>query len=234
MHARRGQALVETVIALPLFLLMMFGMYWAVQSSVLAERVQLGVRYAGLIGSKSQPYVDYSLYTVYGNLNGASHTATTPTCFAPTGDVFTGTGPYLDPSGAGTAKFWQPVTNSPAGSCNGPTDPTLVAIVDPNMTKTALLLHDDTALTATLNVPNYLSGALGSTTKFAAAQNFFRSADLGDMIHCYAPVSAAVSASLTPANDTTSPIAAPTPLPPIPDQTVLAPVASCATSGTGP
>lgn len=97
-HAQRGQALAETVIALPLFLLAMFAMIWAVQASVLAERVQLGVRYAGVIGSKSQPYLDYSLYTVYGNLNGTSKVATQP-CFQPTGDVLMGRGPYLDPAG---------------------------------------------------------------------------------------------------------------------------------------
>ncbi len=229
-HAQRGQALVETVIALPLFLLAMFAMIWAVQSSVLAERVQLGVRYAGVIGSKSQPYLDYSLYTVYGNLNGLSQVATQP-CFAPTSDVLLGHGPYLDPAGKATAPFWQPAAGTTNGTCNGPSNPNLVAITDSNLSKTALLLHDASSLSTALNVPGYLSGALGSTTRLSASQNFFRSADLGDMIHCYAAVGAAVSASLTPANDTTSPLTAPAPLPAVPDQTVLAPVAACTNSG---
>ena len=65
--APRGQALLETAIALPLFLLALFGTIWAVQYSSQAERTQSMVRWGGLIGGASDTVNDYSLLTLYGS-----------------------------------------------------------------------------------------------------------------------------------------------------------------------
>ena len=75
----RGQALLETVIALPLFLLSLFGIMWAVHEVTLAERTQLGVRYAGVVGAASQPYNQYSLDALY---RAAVNSSVTPTARA--------------------------------------------------------------------------------------------------------------------------------------------------------
>jgi Flp pilus assembly protein TadG len=48
-HAQRGQAVVETVLFLPMFLLALFGVMWTAQAAVQYERTQSAVRYAGLI-----------------------------------------------------------------------------------------------------------------------------------------------------------------------------------------
>jgi hypothetical protein len=58
----RGQALTETTIALPLFLMGLFGVMWAVREGAMSERVQMGVRYGGVVTQLSNPYASYSLY----------------------------------------------------------------------------------------------------------------------------------------------------------------------------
>ena len=56
MTRSRGQALVETVISLPLFILALFAMIWGIRAGVMAERVQSGVRNAGIVLSHADPY----------------------------------------------------------------------------------------------------------------------------------------------------------------------------------
>ena len=63
--AQRGTAMIESAIFLPLFLLVLFGIIWAVQSSVQSERVQIAVRYDGFVSNEAAPYVGYSLYGLY-------------------------------------------------------------------------------------------------------------------------------------------------------------------------
>ena len=65
----RGQALFETAISLPLFILAMYGLFWAVRTATLSERLQIGARYGGLVSSLKNPYLSYSLYNLYATLD---------------------------------------------------------------------------------------------------------------------------------------------------------------------
>src|SRR5271156_821347 len=65
----RGQALTETTIALPLFLMGLFGIMWAVREGAMSERVQMGVRYGGVVTQLANPYADYSLYAMYATID---------------------------------------------------------------------------------------------------------------------------------------------------------------------
>src|SRR5579872_2831353 len=56
LRAQRGTAMVESAIFMPLFLLILFGIIWAVQSSVQSERVQIAVRYGGFVSNEAAPY----------------------------------------------------------------------------------------------------------------------------------------------------------------------------------
>ena len=69
-HAR-GQAVLETALFMPLFLLGLFGVMLAGKEGALSERVQLGIRYGGVISSLQQPYLSYSIYSMYSTIDGS-------------------------------------------------------------------------------------------------------------------------------------------------------------------
>lgn len=96
-HASRAQAVFETALVLPVFLVAFFALLWAMRDSSLAERVQLGVRYTGLVQSLADPYASFSLYTMYATIdNNAPREA--QACFPGTQTVVT----------QGHTSFWQP------------------------------------------------------------------------------------------------------------------------------
>jgi hypothetical protein len=72
MHHQRGQAVVETVIFLPMFMFVLYGMIWAIQTAVQYERVESAVRYSGLVSQYTNPYSNYSLYALYGQLGSTT------------------------------------------------------------------------------------------------------------------------------------------------------------------
>src|ERR1700735_4951394 len=123
---QRGQALIETAIMLPIFLFTMYGIMYASNTGALWERAQLGVRYAGVLSAESNPYLDYSLYTLYNNLNGNSFVPT-QSCFTPPPQSVQGGALTTIPPSEGTATsnsnthaypgFWQPTSITP--SCDG-------------------------------------------------------------------------------------------------------------------
>ena len=55
------QAFFETAIAIPIFLISLFGVMWAYRTGILSEQVQQSVRYGGLVSALADPYESYSL-----------------------------------------------------------------------------------------------------------------------------------------------------------------------------
>ncbi|MDQ2908826.1 MAG: pilus assembly protein, partial [Candidatus Eremiobacteraeota bacterium] len=217
-HAR-GQALLETALFMPLFLLGLFGVMLAAKQGALTEKVQLGIRYGGVISSLEQPYLSYSAYSMYATLDGSP--STNP-------NKCSGVASSADSDlTVGRATFWQPISGSVTPTCLGGIS--LVA----GQTQNILLEDSYIGLTAQVPADGYLSAnALGgSTTETAsAAENFIRSPDAGTLLSC-TPLGDAVKASLEGQQDNLTPDSpASTPFPvSVPPTPVIVAPAVCKT-----
>ncbi|MEA2663759.1 MAG: hypothetical protein QOI11_703 [Candidatus Eremiobacteraeota bacterium] len=186
----RGQALIETAIALPVFLIAMFGVIWALQSGVLGERVQMAARYGGMVSAQGNPFQQYSLYGVYGAAIG---TPVVAPCGLPPAQMLSGGSPLVAPA-APSPQFWQP-SGSPAvsGKC-GRTLSTAAGLSGPK-----LLGHAQLTVDATNDVPLSLQAAFGGAlTPWNATVNQLESPDMGTLVACYPELKAAFAASVTP------------------------------------
>ncbi len=188
---------------MPLFLLGLFGTFWAVRESALSERIQEGVRYGGLVSAQTNPYTSYSLYAMYSLLDGGTLPLGRTSCTVDLGPSLT----------ANRGTFWQPAS-PPTFTCKPSTS--LVGGATQN------LLLQDIYLNATTSSPvdGYLtSHVLGTTTTpLSAAQNYFRSPDVGTLMSCTS-VGADLKISLEGGSDTTTATSAATPLPLAPNAT---------------
>src|ERR1700677_3057006 len=81
-HRQRGAALLETALVLPVLLGALYAVVWGIRVGVVTERSEQVVRYAGVLEQQQNPYLDYSLYTLYNNLGGVSNVPTQP-CAVP-------------------------------------------------------------------------------------------------------------------------------------------------------
>lgn len=217
-HAR-GQALLETALFMPLFLLGLFGVMLAAKEGALTEKVQLGIRYGGVISSLEQPYLSYSAYSMYATIDGSP--STNP-------NKCSGVAPSADTAlTVGRASFWQPISGSITPTCLGGLS--LVAAPTQNI----LLENSYIGLTAQAPADGYLSANVlgGSTYETAAAgENFIRSPDAGSLLSC-TPIGDAVKASLEGEEDTLTPDSSPsTPFPQsVPPTSVIVAPAVCKT-----
>jgi hypothetical protein len=187
----RGQALLETAIALPVFLIAMFGVIWALQAGVLGERVQMAARYGGMVSAQGNPFQQYSLYGVYGAAVG---TPVVAPCGLPSAQMLSGGGPLVAPA-APSPQFWQPSgTPAVSGKC-GRTLSTAAGLSGPK-----LLGHAQMTVDATNDVPLSLQAAFGgASTPWNATVNQLQSPDMGTLVACYPELQAGFAASVNPA-----------------------------------
>ncbi len=215
-NAERGQATLETALFLPLFLLVLFGVIWAVQSSVVGERSQMAVRFAGLISNEANPYDRYSLGALYDGLPGVAQSEVY-TCVTPAPDALMNDGNFPGPT---TPQFFQPTGGTATGTCSqGETH-----LTGGTMTAPLLFLQTRSSIAATTNVPSYISAVLGATQNLTATQNFIDGPDIHTILTCYNDGSTddlgtvvADSLTDTAVNATT----APTPIPDSPSTAAL-------------
>lgn len=187
LRAQRGTAMIESAIFLPLFLLILFGIIWAVQSSVQSERVQIAVRYGGLVSNEAAPYVGYSLYGLY---LAASAPAVTTTCSAPTTDALTNSGTFPGPT---SPPFWSPESGQTQGSCTKGT----AVLTGGNLSSSVVFLHTLSNITTQVQVPTPLQPTLNTANQaLSASENFFDTPDLGTIMSCYSDLNSAVQQSL--------------------------------------
>jgi hypothetical protein len=218
LDSQRGQALIETVICVPLFLFGLFGVIWAIQLGVQYERVEGAVRYAGLVSETINPYTDYSLYSMYGQLSvtsiapnpcatpiasalsyGAPYTVTSPLASAASQTV-TASPPFWDPSTTPSTSCSQ---NFGAGSglhgsaAGTPDDPQYAPHLQ---VEDYLFSAIQPKITSTVAVPSFLSSVLGTSTSTASTGEWFwRGLTIQQIMYCYQqvgqtwPVSAAPS-----------------------------------------
>jgi hypothetical protein len=222
MRLARGQALLETVIFLPLTLLTLWAVIWVAQYGVMSERVQSAVRYSGLISNQINPYVEYSLYVLYNSLGPASSNAPIPisTCNAPTTDALTNSGTYPGPT---TAPFWMATPIPPSVTCSFPQSKVAAFT---GLNQTALALSNTPIVQAQTIVPLYLSAAMQFGNVISqpnmpsnASLNFMKPADMRTLMTCHPGFQSTIGSSLQPTlppaspGTTPSPISEPMPLP---------------------
>jgi hypothetical protein len=219
----RGQALLETAIAMPLFLLGLYGVIWAMKDASLSARAQLAVRYGGMVDSLKQPYPAYSLYAMYATIDDVIPPTNTA-CYS--GDIAQ--------LSAGYSPFWLPASSAALVS---PCASAITIVSGPETyTQPVILRNNYSSIDTTTNVNGYISetalhGLTATTTR--AAENFFRSPDVGTILTC-TTLGAVVKASLEGKSDTAVPTTLTTAMPTTP---TTAPVvtgssAACAPSTT--
>ena len=178
----RGQALIEMAIALPVFLLAMFGVVWALQTGVLGERIQLVARYGGMVSAQINPYQQYSLYAMY---SAAANNAAPVACTAPPSDLLANAGPLASP--APTAPpFWQPTT----GSTQSSTTCTRTYSTAAGLTTPKVFGSANVTVAATNDVPGFLQPFVGKTMPWSATMNQMRSPDMAALAACYPDLAA--------------------------------------------
>jgi hypothetical protein len=215
----RGQALVETAVALPVFLLAMFGVMWALQTGVLGERIQLVARYGGMVSAEINPYQQYSLYAMY---SASANAAAPVACTAPPGNLLSEGAPLTAPAPA-AQPFWQPS----GGSTQTATTCTRTFSAASGLSTPKVFGSANVTVNATSDVPEFLQPFLGGTMPANASMNQMRSPDMAAIAACYPKISAAFKDSVSPPNP---PPALPgTDVPPIatPDTAALAPDGGC-------
>lgn len=186
--SQRGQALVETAIFMPFFLLSFFALIWAAQTSSLSERVQIGVRQGGLVAQQVQPYNAYSLYAMYATLDGAP----------PILNTSCAKGDATNLSSVRTT-FFRPKSidsNDCAGS---------YSVLTAGFDNAVILQNDYISLSASAPAPNFLlaNGIAGLNSSTRATQNFFRSPSL-EVLACVTGVGAVIKANLEGGFDTSA------------------------------
>jgi hypothetical protein len=202
MRAERGQALVETVVFLPMFLLALFGIMWAVQAAVQNERVQSTVRYNGMILQHDNPYASYSLYAMYAQLG--TTTVPNPPCPPPIADPLSDASPTYT-SGT-SAPFWSPSIN-PIVICIkfGTHNIGTVGIPAGTGLNQDLLLstYGVVALSFT-SAPAQLQAALGAFTLTRALATFFQPVGVNVILACYPTLNTQIQNSLQYTNDSST------------------------------
>lgn len=195
LHAR-GQALVETAIALPVFLLVMFGVVWSLQIGVLGERVEMVARYGGMVSARINPYQQYSLYAVYSAAGGAPLASP---CVAPPTAIVDNGGPLAAPA-AQSQPFWQALSGSEAAfaACDK------FVAASSNLSAPMLLGRSTISVEAATAVPDALQPMLGPQRQRLANLNQFQSPDMSTLVGCYAELQAAFEHSVDPTTDSSS------------------------------
>ena len=176
-HGQRGTALIETAIALPVALLSLFGLVWGMQLSTINERVQIAIRYTGMLATQSQAFHDYSLYTLYNAL-GTDPTVSTSPCSGITTDVLQG-GSDIAAQTLTVPSFWQPgsiiVNGNSATACTTH----VTTLSNSNLSRSYVFLETDASIDAT--VPVTFAAYVADAN---ASQRFYRTPDLTSVVRC--------------------------------------------------
>jgi hypothetical protein len=203
---------------MPLLLLALFGVIWAMKEAALSARTQLAVRYGGMVDSLQQPYVAYSLYTMYATIDNVVPPANAA--------CYNGDSAQLT---AGYAPFWLPTSFAPLVL---PCASSVVVVTGPEAyTQPVILRNNYSSLFATTTASGIVLNGT-TTTTVRAAENFFRSPDVGTVLTC-TTLGSVVKNSLEGRNDPNVPTSLTTAMPTNPTTTAVVPsgtTAACAPS----
>jgi len=209
-HAQRGQALVETVIFLPMFLFALFGMLWAVKIAVQSERVQSAIRYTWSISQRTNPYGSFSFYSMYSELGVA--TVPTVACKTQLVDPLSDAAPTY--TSTASPPFFSPLTTpTPSclytgylfyfggtrldGSADGSAQDVLATVQEPT-------------IASTVGVPTALASTIGSNSSAVSTAFVYQQVGLNVLLACYPGLNTLVENSLDISKDTSSGLTPPT------------------------
>jgi Flp pilus assembly protein TadG len=186
MHAQRGQALVETLLLLPVALVMLFALLYFTRYGVLAERAESAVRYAALVSYEAP--AQYSAADIYDAV-----APNAPPAGACPANVVTDTVTVLDGTGTSgsAAAFWKP-DHAATATCT---------VSTANFGGAAwaayhYLTVTKHTVTASLDVPPYVVALLGSTGTVTSTLAYAHSDPPSTIVYCVANTAAAVAAGL--------------------------------------
>jgi hypothetical protein len=204
-HRQRGAALLETALVLPILLGSLYAVVWGIRVGLVTERAEEVVRYAGVLQQEQNPYLDYSLNTLYNNLGGTSNVPTQP-CAIPNENFLRG-GSIATVAGetATTVEFG--AFFLPTSLTVGCATPVRVDLTT-GYSRDYLMLTQAPIVTADVNAnfSGVLPGAAAlGTEAFTRTMPFFRSPDLSSLLHCSTQLGGAVTASLEPSTDGSTP-----------------------------
>jgi Flp pilus assembly protein TadG len=186
MHAQRGQALVETMVFLPIALVMLFALLYFARFGVLEERAQSAVRHAALL-SYEVP-AQYSASDIYDAIapNAPPVAACPANVVTDTVSILNGTGP------SGSAQpFWKP--DHPAtATCTVST----ANFGGASWAAYHYLTVTTHSVSGSLDVPPYVGSVLGLTGTVTAKLAYAHSDPPSTIVYCVGNVAAAVSAGL--------------------------------------
>lgn len=189
--ASRGQTLAESMLFIPIVLLLLFGTIYISQFAVTSERSQTAVRYGGNTSFSSASSQIFSVARVYDIIGGGSPLS----CPTPPAGIITGASPLPGPA---SAPYWQPA--SVTTSCSMFTQP---------RANGGFLAASREVATATVNVPSYIS-SIGHSVSAGASEAYVHPADPGVIMTCSTVVSTQLNSSLRPA--AASPLPSVTPM----------------------
>jgi hypothetical protein len=207
MHAQRGQALLELVISVPLFVFILLALLTVIAISVQSERLPQALRYNGLVAQQFDPNANYSLYVLYEN--AGTSTLVYPACVSPTNSTVPGGSGILGGTaplpGSNIAPFWAPYA-APVGSCVS-SGPTGFGASSYGLFNDLLLQYDQTTLTTSAWGP--LKSLFTSAVSLTANANFFSSPGLPLVLGCYPTLNTIILNSLQPATTGSVPVEGP-------------------------
>ncbi|HET9029860.1 MAG TPA: TadE family protein [Candidatus Aquilonibacter sp.] len=172
-NASRGQTLIETIIALPIVLLVIFGILYVARVGVVGERAQLALRYGGIAGFIANSSA-YSAANIYENLDPSSIPQPCPT---PAAGAFSDSAPFPGPS---SAPFWQPDSIGTGTPCQ----PAVFGLGGAQFLASHFFSATSLSVSAGIDVPAYLQSVLGTSSTVAAAEAFVHPAFPGMILYC--------------------------------------------------
>jgi Flp pilus assembly protein TadG len=185
-HAQRGQALVETMVFLPVALVVLFAILYFARFGVLEERAQSAVRYAALMSYESPS--EYSAAGIYATVAANAPLATTclPSVVTDTVTALSGTGP------SGSAQpFWKP--DHPATAVCTVSTANFGGAVWAAYHYVTVTKH---SVTASMDVPAYVTSVLGVTGTVTASLAYAHADPPSTIIYCVSNTADAVAAGL--------------------------------------
>jgi hypothetical protein len=196
-HAQRGQALLELVVSVPLFVFALLALLAVIAIAVQSERAPQVLRYNGLVAQQFDPYSNYSLYEMYENAGTTS--IVTPQCVSPIDPSVPGGSGILSGSnplpGSNSQPFWAPAS-APTGSCVS-SGPTGFSAATYGLYADLLLEHDQTTLTTSTKGP--LRSLFATAVPMTETANFFRSPSIPLVLGCYTVINSMVLQATQPA-----------------------------------